>query len=214
MNAREFSQWLKLVDADILFIYISCNPLSWFSLLEAPIPSSLPVLLYRCSHTHRLLPPHLDIPLHWGMEPSQDQGPLLSLMPDKAILCYVGRWSLGSFHVYSLDGGLAPVSSGGSGWLTLLFFLWVVNPFSSLSLVSSFSIRNPSSVQWVASSIHLCICQALAEPLRREIYQAPLSKHFLASTLVSGFDVCIWDGFPGGSVSGWLFCHSLLHSSE
>ena len=113
MIAREFSQWLMLVDADILFIYISCNPLSWFSLLEAPIPSSLPVLLYRCSHTHRLLPPHLDIPLHWGMEPSQDQGPLLSLMPDKAILCYVGRWSLGSFHVYSLDGGLVPVSSGG-----------------------------------------------------------------------------------------------------
>lgn len=51
MSAREFSQWLMLVDADILFIYISCNPLSWFSLLEAPIPSSLPVLLYRSSHT-------------------------------------------------------------------------------------------------------------------------------------------------------------------
>jgi hypothetical protein len=28
------------------------------------------------------------IPLHWGIEPSQDQGPLLSLMPKKAILCY------------------------------------------------------------------------------------------------------------------------------
>ena len=85
MSAREFSQWLKLVDADILFIYISCNPLSWFSLLEAPIPSSLPVLLYRCFHTHLLLPPHPDISLHWGMEPLQDQRPLLSLMPDKAI---------------------------------------------------------------------------------------------------------------------------------
>ena len=196
-----------------LFIF-HVIPFPGFHLWKPPIPSSLPVLLYWCSHTHLLLPPHPDIPLHWGMEPSQDQGPLLSLMPDKAILCYVGRWSLGSFHVYSLDGGLVPVSSGGSGWLILLFFLWVVNPFSSLSLVSSFSIRNPSSVQWLTSSIHLCICQALAEPLRREIYQAPLSKHFLASTLVSGFDVCIWDGFPGGSVSGWLFCHSLLHSSE
>ena len=47
---------------------------------------------------------------------TQDQGPLLSLMPDKAILCYVGRWSLGSFHEYSLDGGFVPVSSGGV-WL-------------------------------------------------------------------------------------------------
>ena len=177
-------------------------------------PPSLCLAVQVLPHTHLLLCPHPNIPLHWGMEPSQDQGPLLSLMPDKAILCYVGRWSLGSFHVYSLDGGLVLVSSGGSGWLILLFFLWVVNPFSSLSLVSSFFIRNPSSVQWVASSMKICICQALAEPLRREIYQAPLSKHFLASTLVSGFDVCIWDGFPGGSVSGWLFCHSLLHSSE
>jgi hypothetical protein len=37
-----------------------------------------------------------------------------------------------------------------------------------------------------------------AEPLRRQLYQAPVSKHFLASTIVSGFGVCIWDGFPGG----------------
>jgi len=36
-------------------------------------------------------------------------------------------WSL---HVYSLIGSLVPGSSGGSGWLILLFFLWVANPFS------------------------------------------------------------------------------------
>jgi hypothetical protein len=29
------------------------------------------------------------------------------------------------------------------------------------------------SVQWLAESIHLCICQVLAEPLRRQLYQAP-----------------------------------------
>jgi hypothetical protein len=33
--------------------------------------------------------PHPHIPLHWGIEPSQDQGPLLPLMPDKVILCYI-----------------------------------------------------------------------------------------------------------------------------
>jgi hypothetical protein len=33
------------------------------------------------------------IPLHWGTEPSQDQGPLLSLMSHKAILCYICSWS-------------------------------------------------------------------------------------------------------------------------
>ena len=31
-----------------------------------------------------------------------------------------------------------------------------------------------SSVQGFAESIHLCICQALAEPLRRQLYQAPV----------------------------------------
>jgi hypothetical protein len=44
------------------------------------------------------------------------------------------------------------------------------------------------SVQWLAVSIHLCICKALAGPLRRQPYQAPVSMHFLASTIVSGFE--------------------------
>jgi hypothetical protein len=43
----------------------------------------------------------------------------------------------------------------------------------------------------LAASICLCICQALAEPLRRQAFQTPISKHFLASTIVSGFGGCI-----------------------
>jgi hypothetical protein len=58
------------------------------------------------------------------------------------------------------------------------------------------------SVQWLAASIHICIGKALAEPLRRQLYQAPVSKHFLASTIVSAFGDCIWDGSPGGAVPG------------
>jgi hypothetical protein len=54
------------------------------------------------------------------------------------------------------------------------------------------------SVQWLAVSIHLCICQALAEPLRRQLYQTPVSMHFLTSATVSAFGDCIWDGSPGG----------------
>nr|AAQ96214.1 LRRGT00001 [Rattus norvegicus]AAS66205.1 LRRG00114 [Rattus norvegicus] len=53
------------------------------------------------------------------------------------------------------------------------------------------------SVQWLAASIQLCVCQALAEPLRRQLYQAPVSMHFLASAIESGFGVRIWDGSPG-----------------
>ena len=43
-----------------------------------PYPPSMRVL------PHPLPPNHSSIPLHWGIKPSQDQGPLLSLMPDKA----------------------------------------------------------------------------------------------------------------------------------
>jgi hypothetical protein len=39
------------------------------------------------------------------------------------------------------------------------------------------------SIQWTAVSLHFCVCQALAEPLRRQLYQAPVNKHLLASTV-------------------------------
>ena len=29
-------------------------------------------------------------------------------------------------------------------------------------------------------------------------------KHLLASSIVSGLGVCMWDGSPGGEGSGWL----------
>jgi hypothetical protein len=73
-------------------------------------------------------------------------------------------------------------------------------------------LGNLCSVQWLAESMHLCICQALVEPLRRQLYQTPVSKHLLASIIVSGFGDYIWDGSPGGAVSGWPFLQSLLHT--
>jgi hypothetical protein len=77
------------------------------------------------------------------------------------------------------------------------------DPLSSFSTFCNFSLWNPpGSVQWLTASIHLCICQALAETLRRQLYQAPLSKHFLASTIASGCGNCIWDESPGGALSG------------
>ena len=65
------------------------------------------------------------------------------------------------------------------------------------------------SGQWLAESIHLCIYQ---ESLRRQLYEAPVSKHLLATTIVSGFVDCIWNGCPGGAVCEWHFLQSLLHS--
>jgi hypothetical protein len=157
-----------------------------------PIPFSL-LLLHEDTPpcTHPLSLHHPSTPLHWSIKLSQYQGLPLPQIPDKAILCYIGSWSHGS----SLVGGLVPRSSGEADWLTLLFFLWGWNPSAPPVLVLTPPLGSLCSVQWLAASICTCIGQALTEPLRRQLYQAPVSNLFLASTIVSGFSVCIWDGF-------------------
>ena len=82
--------------------------------LKIPILSHLP--LFTNPPTPASLSWHS---LHWGMEPSHDLGPLLSLISDKAILCYTRCWSHGSRHVYSF--WLVVYSLGG---LWLMFILW------------------------------------------------------------------------------------------
>jgi hypothetical protein len=56
--------------------------------------------------------------------------------------------------------------------------------------------------------MHFCICQALAEPLRKQLYQAPVSKLFLTSVIVSGFGGCLWEGFPSGGTV-WMVIPSV-----
>jgi hypothetical protein len=54
---------------------------------------------------------HSAFPLPWGIGHSQDQGPLLLLMPDKVILCYICIWSNAnpfSSSVLSLSPLLGP----------------------------------------------------------------------------------------------------------
>jgi hypothetical protein len=67
-------------------LHFKCYPLSWFPLCKPPSLSPLTLLLWESSPTHPLLPHCSSIPLHWGIKPSQDQGPPLPLMPDKASL--------------------------------------------------------------------------------------------------------------------------------
>jgi hypothetical protein len=60
--------------------------------------------------------------------------------------------------------------------------------------------------------IHIYIGQVVAELLMGQLYQAAVSKHFLALAIVSGFNVCRWDGSLSGAVSGCPFLQILLHS--
>ena len=68
-------------------------------------------------------------------------------------------------------------------------------------------LRTLCSVQWLAKGIHLCICQALVGPLGRQLYQDPVSKHLLASTIVSGFRGCIRDRSRWSSL--WIVIPSI-----
>jgi hypothetical protein len=88
--------------------YPSTNP-------HSILPLPTPLCLYEGAHppTHPLLPYRYSIHLSWKIKRPQDKGHPLPLMTDKAILYYICGWNHGSFHVYSLVGGLF---SGSFGW--------------------------------------------------------------------------------------------------
>jgi hypothetical protein len=126
-----------------LFTFQILSP-SWFP-LQIPDPISLSPFY---QPTHFQCP---GIPLQWGIKPFQNQGPLFPLMSNKAMLCYISSWSHGSLHVYFLDGGIVPESSGGY-WLVHI----VVPPMGlqvpSAPLVNSLApqLHTLCSNQWLA----------------------------------------------------------------
>jgi hypothetical protein len=73
---RELTEYDFLFLLDVFFIYISnVIPFPGFPSENTISPPTSP-----CSPTHPLLLPGPGIPLHWGIEPSQDQGhPLLHI---------------------------------------------------------------------------------------------------------------------------------------
>ena len=123
---------------DIFFIYIS-NVIP-FPSSPTKNPPSFPSS--PCSPTHPLLLPGPGISLHWGIEPSQDQGTLLPFIDD-----WLGHPLL---HMH-LEPWVPPCVF--FGWWFSPWELWeywlvyiVVSPtntFSSLGPFSSSSIGNP-----------------------------------------------------------------------
>jgi hypothetical protein len=63
-----------------LYLHFKCYSLSWFPIPHPPASASMRVLPHPLTSRPCIL--------HWGVEPSQDQGPLLPLMTNKAMLCY------------------------------------------------------------------------------------------------------------------------------
>jgi len=85
------------------------------------------------------------------------------------------------------------------GWWFSPWELWVVwlvdivvlpmglqTPSAPSVLSLTPQLDSTCSVWWLAACI-ICVCQALTEPLRRQLCQAPISKHFLPSAIMTGF---------------------------
>ena len=124
----------------------------------------------------------LSIPLCWGIKPTQDRGPPLSLMSGKTILCYIFVGSHRSLNVYSLVDGLFHGSTGGSA--SLHCSMWLQSPSVPPVLLPAHPPRALSRVWWLALSIHICIGLVLAKPPMEQSHQVPLSKHQLATATV------------------------------
>jgi hypothetical protein len=197
---------------DIFFIYIS-NVIPFPDHLSSPqnppIPSYFLLLLWGCSRpplihfsplSHPLL---LEHSAFTGQRASsstdaQEGHPLLHVWLEPwTPPCVLLGWWLRPWEHWFID-------------IILTMGLKPIQAPSVLSLIAPLGTQ--CSVQWLAASTCLCICQALAEPLRGQLHHAPVSKHHLASRMVSAFVDCIWNGSPGGAVSGWPFLQPLLQT--
>ena len=213
-SLNDFFAFLNYFFLVIFFIYISnvfpFLVLPFQKLLSHSLPflyeSSFPTLP---SRTSILLPWHPPALGHWTpsgprTSPPTDvqQGHLLAHMwpaPWVASCVFFGWWS-SSWELR----GIWPVDTVAPSM--------ELQPPSAPSVHSpSIPLGIPSSVQWLSTCFLLYICQALAETLRWQPYQGSISKQFLASTVMSGFGGCIWNGSPEGAVFGWPFLQSLLH---
>jgi hypothetical protein len=94
----------------------------------------------------------------------------------------------------------------------LVFHMALQTPSAPFVLSLTPPLGTPCSGQWLAVSICLCIYKTLAEPLRRQLYQTPVSVHFLESIIVSTLLTVYRMDLLDGSVSGFPLPQSLLHT--
>jgi hypothetical protein len=168
--------------------------------------------VFPCPPTHQLPPPALALSYTGELSRHRTKGlsshdarqdhPLLHMWMEPWVPpCVLFGW------------GFSPWELWGDWLVDIVFLSMGLKTPSSPSVLSlTPPFGTPCSVQWVAMSICLCTYQSLLEPLRSQVYQAPISKHFWTSTIVSEFGDCIWYGSPGGAVSGWPFLQSLFHT--
>jgi hypothetical protein len=161
-----------------------------FPFLVSPPPEKKPYP-HPHSTTHPLLFPGPSISLYWAYNLHRIKG-------------LFSHWRLTrlSYMLHKQLGSWIPPCVFFDCWFSPreLWRYWLIH-----LVVAPMGLQTPSapwvlslapflqtlcSIQWIAVSILFCICQALAESLRRQLYQAPISKHLLVTTIVSC--LCGW----------------------
>ena len=155
--------------------YLPWNPLShhlspfFFVNVHPPTNNFLPALAFPYTGTSSL---HRNKDLSWSWcqaELSCTTYPAGPMSPSMSIFgWWFSPWELWGF--WMVDIVILPMVLQTPSAPSVLN---LTPPLGSLNLV-----------QWLAVIIHLCICQALAEPFRKQLYQAPVSKHFLAFAII------------------------------
>jgi hypothetical protein len=119
---------------DISFIYIS-NVILFSGFPQEthypilPLPTFMRELTYPLTYSYLLT---IALQCTGGIEPSQNQGSLLWPTRPSLITYVAGVMGASMCTLWLVILSLGAL--GFSGWLILLFFLWVGNPFSSFSL--------------------------------------------------------------------------------
>ena len=163
-----------------IYLHFKCYPLWWFALqksLSHPLSfcfyKSVPSPTYPLlPHTHTPLPQHSPTLGHQAFTRPR-ASPLIDAQQGHLLLnMQLELW----FHVYSLVGASVPGASGRV-WLFDIVVppRGLQNPFNSLGPFSNSSIKILCSVQRLAESIHICICQDLAESISGDRYIRLLS---------------------------------------
>ena len=136
------------------------------------------------------------IPLHWDLEPSQEQAPFFPLMPNKATHV-AGAMSFSTF---------------------MLWRFWLVDtaaPHRGLQSPLGPSVFSPTpplgTLSWVQFptlprlGVSASVFVRSWQPLRRQIYQAPVNKHFPAWEVLGLVTVYGMDPQVGQSLEGRSF---------
>ena len=145
------------------------------------------------------------------------------LRPYKAVLCYICALGHKQAHVCSLVFGLVSGNSEESGFTDTAFLpMGLQFPSAPSILPLTLPYWSPTSVQWLAVNICICLSQLLVEPLRGQPCQSSVYTHNIASVLCQDLVGCACIGWIPSLARHWvaflsvaaLFCPCVYFRQE